>query len=90
LFFQFGEIGLEPLGEFTTSEHHTPTASSTLEADVCAETRYGPFVGAARMLFAESQVVVEFEIRKHIVNQRNHYIACHGKHLTFVGIANES
>ena len=61
----YGKIDLEPFGKFTPCKHDTACASFALEADIRAETRDGPFVGAARMLFAEAQVVVEAKVGEH-------------------------
>ena len=63
--FVFGEVRLESLCQFTPREHDAPRTAFAFESDVRAETDDGPFVGAARMLFAESQVVVEAEVGEH-------------------------
>jgi len=60
-----GEIGFEPFGKLAPREHNTSSAAFTFETDIRAKTRDGPFVGTARMLFAQTEVVVESEIRKH-------------------------
>jgi len=60
-----GEIGFEPFGKLAPSEHNTPAAAFTFETDIRAKTRDGPFVGTARMLFAQSEVVVETKVGKH-------------------------
>jgi hypothetical protein len=64
-FFVFCEIGFESLCQFAAGEHDASAASLAFKPDVRAETRDGPFVGAARVLFAESQVVVEAQVREH-------------------------
>ena len=64
-FFVLCEVGFEAFGEFTPCKHNTPPASFTFESDIRAETRNSPFVGAARMLFAESQVIVEAKVGEH-------------------------
>ena len=88
-FFVFGEIGFESLCQFAACEHDAAPTAFTFESDVCAEARHGPFVGAARMLFAESQVIVEAEVGEHgnyrssgaVINVLgNHYIACLASH----------
>jgi len=61
----FGEVGFESLCKFTPRQHHAPPAALALEPDIRTETRNGPFVRAARMLFAEPQVVVETEVGEH-------------------------
>jgi hypothetical protein len=65
-FFVYGEIGLEPLCEFASGEHDTPSAAFAFQPNIRAQTRDGPFVGTARMLFAETQMIVEAEIGKHV------------------------
>jgi hypothetical protein len=62
----FGEIGFEPFGKFTPGEHDVSSTAFTFKPDIRAKTCYGPFVGAARMLFAKTQVIVELKIRKHV------------------------
>ncbi len=64
-FFVYGEIGFEPLCKFAPREHDAPPASPTFQTNIRAKTRDGPFIGAARMLFAEAQVVVETEVGEH-------------------------
>jgi len=85
LFFVFGQVGFESFGKFATGEHDAPPASFTLESDIRAETRDSPFVGAAWVLFAEAQVVVEAQVREHVCKAEGrkmkdecnkHYIAC--------------
>jgi hypothetical protein len=71
-FFVYGEVGFEPFGKFTASQHYAPSATFTFKTDICAKTCDGPFIGTAWMLFAEAQVVVELEVGKHICI-RNHY-----------------
>jgi len=61
----FGKVGLETFGKFTPGKHNTSCAAFTLESDIRAETDHGPFVGAAGMLFAEAQVVVELQVGEH-------------------------
>jgi hypothetical protein len=63
-----GEIGLEPFCEFTPRKHNTPPANFAFESNIRAETGDGPFVGAARMLFAEAQVIVEVQVGEHSWN----------------------
>ena len=62
----FCEVGFESLCEFAACEHDTMLTTLAFETDIRAETRDGPFVGAAGMLFAESQVIVEAEVGEHI------------------------
>ena len=62
----FGEVGFEPLRQFAPGEHDAPPAALAFQSDIRAETRDSPFVGTARMLFAESQVVVEAQVGEHV------------------------
>ena len=64
-FFVFCEIGFETFGKFAAGQHDTPSATFAFDANVRAETRDGPFIGAARVLFAEAQVVVEAQVGEH-------------------------
>jgi len=61
----FGEIGFESLCKFAPREHHAPSTAFAFKADIRAEACDGPFIGTAWMLFAESQVIVETEVREH-------------------------
>jgi len=69
----YGEIGFEPFGEFTPCKHNMPPATFAFESDIRAEACDGPFIGTARMLFTEAQVVIEAQVREH---SNKHYIAC--------------
>jgi hypothetical protein len=64
-FFVCGEVGFEPFCKFTTCEHDAPSTAFAFETDIRAEARDSPFVGAARMLFAQAQVVVEAKVGEH-------------------------
>jgi len=64
-FFVLGEIDLESLREFPPREHDPPPAAFAFEPDIRAETRDRPFVGAARVRFAQPQVIVEAEVGEH-------------------------
>ena len=61
----FGEVGFEALCQFAPREHDAPSTALAFQPDIRAETCYGPFVGTARMLFAEPQVVIEVKVREH-------------------------
>jgi hypothetical protein len=63
--FVGGEIRLEAFGQFAAGEHDAPSAAFTFKTDIRAEARHGPFVGTARMLFAQAQVVVEAQVGEH-------------------------
>jgi hypothetical protein len=61
----WSEVGFQSFGKFPPGEHHTPPTAFAFEADVRAKTCDGPFVGTARMLFAQAQVIVELQVRQH-------------------------
>ena len=65
----FRKVSFQSLREFAPREHDTPPAAFAFQPNVRAEARHGPFVGAARMLFAQAQVVVEAEVGEHKSNQ---------------------
>jgi hypothetical protein len=64
-FCVFGKVGFEPFGKFTAGKHDAASAAFTCKSDIRAEPDDGPFVGAAGMLFAEAQVIVELEVGEH-------------------------
>lgn len=64
-----GEISLEAFGKFAAGKHDASSTASAFEANVRAEACDGPFVGAAGMLLAKPQVIVELKIRKHVSYQ---------------------
>jgi hypothetical protein len=57
-----GQVGFESLGEFTPGQKNAPPTAFTFEADIRAETSDSPFVGAARMLFTQAEMVVETQV----------------------------
>ncbi len=63
--FMFCQIRFESLREFAPREHDASPAAFAFKPDIRAETSDSPLVGSTRMLFAESQVVVEAEVGKH-------------------------
>ena len=64
--FVFSEVDFEPLGEFTPCEHDASSAAFAFKPNIRTETGNRPLVGAAWMLFAESQVIVEAQVGEHI------------------------
>jgi hypothetical protein len=64
-FFVRSEIRLEAFGQFAAGEQDAPPATLAFQTDVRAEARDGPFVGAAWMLLAQAQVIVEAQVREH-------------------------
>ena len=64
-FCVFGKVGFEPFGKFTAGKHDAASTAFAFETDIRAEAYDGPFVGTARMLFAEPQVVIEVKVREH-------------------------
>lgn len=66
IFFTFGKVGLESFGKLPPREHHAPSAAHALQPDIRSQARHCPLVGAAGMLFAQAQVIVEAEVRQHL------------------------
>ena len=66
-----GEVGLESFCKFAPREHDASSTTFAFEPDIRTETRHCPFVGAAGMLFAQAQMVVDTEVREH--GQYEHY-----------------
>lgn len=64
--FVWGEVGLQAFRQFAPGEQDAPPASQAFQPDVRAEAGNGPFVGAARVLFAESQSVAEAQVGEHL------------------------
>ena len=62
-FFVFGEIGFEPFGKFAPCKHNTSSAAFAFQPNIRAKTCDSPFVGTAGMLFTQSQVIVELQVR---------------------------
>lgn len=59
------QVGFESLCQFAPREQDAPTTAVAFQADIRAETCDCPFVGAAGMLFAELEMVVEAEVGEH-------------------------
>jgi len=59
------QVRFHSLCQFAPGEQNAPTTAFALQANIRAETCYRPFVGAAGMLLAELEVVVEAEIGEH-------------------------
>ena len=60
-----GQVGFQSLGKLTPRQQDAPPAAFAFEPDIRAETRDGPFVGAARMLFSETEMIVQAQVRQH-------------------------
>ena len=61
----FCKVGFQSLGKFTPREHNPSPAAFAFEADIRAKACDGPFVRAARMLFAEAKMIVEAQVGQH-------------------------
>jgi hypothetical protein len=66
--FVLGEIGFEPFGKFTAGKHDAPATAFTFQPNIRAKPRDNPFIGAAGMLFAQAQVIVELKVWKHVLD----------------------
>ena len=63
--FVFCQVGFESLCEFAPGKHDTSPAAFTFQPNIRTKTSYRPLIGTTRMLFTESQVVVEAEVGEH-------------------------
>lgn len=54
-----GKVGFQSLGEFTPGQQDAPAAAFALKPDIRAQARDVPFVGAARVLFSEAEMIVK-------------------------------
>jgi hypothetical protein len=61
----WGEVGFESLCEFTTGKHDTSSTAPAFQPYICAQADNVPFIGAARMLFAKAQVIVQSKVGEH-------------------------
>lgn len=57
-----GKVGLESLCKFTPRQEDAPPAAFAFESDIRAQACDGPFVGTARMLFSEAEMIVETQV----------------------------
>jgi hypothetical protein len=58
-----GKVGFESLGKFAPRQEDAPSAAFAFQSDIRAKPRDGPFVGAARMLFSEAEMIIETQVR---------------------------
>jgi len=58
-----GQVRFESLGKFTPRQQDPALAASAFQPDIRAEPRDGPFIGAARMLFSQAEMIVETQVR---------------------------
>lgn len=58
-----GEIDFQPPGKLTPCKHDAVLAKLTFKTNIRAETDDNPFVGAARMGLAQTQVIVKLQVR---------------------------
>lgn len=63
--FVFCEIGFESFGKFAPCKHDASPTSFAFQPNICTQARHRPFVGAAGMLLAESQVVMQAQVSEH-------------------------
>ena len=64
-FFVYGEIGFQSFCQLASGKHHAPATPFAFQPDIRTETRDDPFIGAARMLFTQAQVIVKSQVREH-------------------------
>src|SRR6266542_367197 len=70
--FVFGEVGFQSFCKFSSRKHDAAPTAFTFKPNICTKTRNNPFIRAAWMLFAQSQMVVETEVRKHIYKEEGY------------------
>lgn len=61
----WSEIGFESLCKFASGQHDVSSTTLAFQPNVCTETDHCPFIGTARVLFAQAQVVIELQVGKH-------------------------
>jgi hypothetical protein len=57
------KVNFESLGKFTPCQQDAPPAAFAFQPDIRAETGNRPFVGAARMLFSQAEMIMETQVR---------------------------
>ena len=63
--FVLGEVGLESLCQLAAGQHDASATAFALQPNIGTEANNRPLVGTAWMLFAQAQVIVELQVRKH-------------------------
>ena len=58
-----GQIGFEPFRQFTPRQQDAPPAAFAFETDIRAQARNDPLVRATGVLFSETEMVVEVQVR---------------------------
>ena len=57
-----GQVGFESFGKFAPGQHDAPPTAFALQPDVRAEACDRPFVGTARVLFAQAKMIVKTQV----------------------------
>jgi hypothetical protein len=57
------EIRFQSLCQLTPRQHDATSAAFAFQPDIRAEPGNGPFVGAARVLLPEAEVIVDTQVR---------------------------
>ena len=67
MFFPFllRQVRFHAFCQFAAGEHDTMLAAFAFQTDICAEPHHGPFIRAAGMWFAQTQVIVHLQVWKH-------------------------
>ena len=65
IIFMFSEIRFESFCKFASGQHDASSTTLALQPNIGAEPDNRPLVGAARMLFSQTQVIVELQVGKH-------------------------
>ena len=57
-----GKVDLESPGKLAPCQQDAPPTAFAFQTDIRAKTCDGPFIGAARMLFSEAEMIVETQV----------------------------
>ena len=57
-----GKVGFKSLGKFAPRQQDAPPTAFAFQTDIRAKSCDGPFVGTARMLFSETEMIVETQV----------------------------
>jgi hypothetical protein len=60
-----GQDGFQPAGQVPAWQEDAPPAACALQADVGPQSDDDPFIGTTRVRLAQSDAVVELQVREH-------------------------
>lgn len=67
IFVVLCEVGFESFCKFAAGKHDTPSTAFAFQPNIRAKTDHGPFIGTARVLFPQAQVIVQLKVGKHVL-----------------------